>query len=159
VQVTEINFSHIELSAGAQKFIGTFLRFEFALKEDGFCPKRGDALVEWGRVITKLGPTFFETIRKSGKAETILQQPPKKQISLDHRLDWQSQGTPNNIHELFEAIRRVRNNLVHGGKSGDPENDPDNPGRSEILIREAQWIIEQAILYLDNVRSYFEGRY
>lgn len=47
--MVEINFERAKLPEGAVKFIATFLRFEFALKEDGFSPNAGDALVEWGR--------------------------------------------------------------------------------------------------------------
>ena len=63
------------------------------------------------------------------------------------------------VHELFAAVRRVRNNLVHGGKSGDPEYDPDDPCRNEKLIREAQWIIEEALHQMEDVKIHFEGQY
>jgi hypothetical protein len=77
---------------------------------------------------------------------------------LPHReLEWEPQEPPGNVDELFVAVRRVRNNLVHGGKSGDPEYDPDDPNRNEKLIREAQWIIEQALHQMDEVKSHFEG--
>ena len=66
----------------------------------------------------ELGCTFYTSIQESGKAATIMRRPPKKQVSRDHRLEWKPQDPPENVHELFEAIRRVRNNLVHGGKSG-----------------------------------------
>jgi hypothetical protein len=53
----------------------------------------------------------------------------------------------------------VRNNLVHGGKSGDPEYDPDDPCRNEKLIRQAQWIIEEALHQIEDVKIHFEGQY
>ncbi len=157
--MVEINFERAKLSEEAVKFIATFLRFEFALKEDGFSPNANDAQVDWGRVTQELGCTFYTSIQESGKAETIMRRPPKKQVSRDHRLEWKPQDPPENVHELFEAIRRVRNNLVHGGKSGDPEDDPDDPHRNENLIREAQWIVEQALHKMETVRIHFEGLY
>jgi hypothetical protein len=51
----------------------------------------------------------------------------------------------------------VRNNLLHGGKSGGPENDPKDLNRNEKLIREAQWIIEQALHQMGEVRNHFEA--
>jgi hypothetical protein len=45
--------------------------------------------------------------------------------------------------------------LLHGGKSGDPEGDE----RNRTLIAEAQWIVEEALRELPDVRAYFEGRY
>ena len=53
-------------------------------------------------------------------------------------------------------VRRVWNNLVHGGKSGDPE---PNRERKKKLIAESQWILEQALLRVENVRNSFEGYY
>ena len=156
--MTEIDLQHAVLTQEASTFLGIFLRFEFALKEYGYCPKYGDALVDWGRVTKNLGQTFFASIRESSRAATIVQRPPKKQISEDHRLTWKAQTPPTNVHELFEAVRRVRNNLVHGGKS-DPEFDPSDRQRNEKLVREAQWIVEQALHQLTEVKSYFEGRY
>ncbi len=154
-----INFDRATLSKDAVKFIATFLRFEFALKEDGFGPKEGKAFVEWGRVTKELGQPFYTSIDQSGKAETIMRRPPKKQVSREHALEWKPQDPPANVQELFEAVRRVRNNLVHGGKAGDPEYDPDDPGRNEKLIGEAQWIIEEALHQMEDVKIHFEGQY
>jgi len=155
--MAEISLARAKLSEEAAKFLGTFLRFEFALKESGFGPGSGEARVEWGCVTKELGEEFCRRIQESGKAETIMRCPPKKQVLRHKELGWEPQEPPRNVHELFEAIRRVRNNLVHGGKSGDPENDPNDPNRSEKLIREAQWIIEQALHDMGEVRNHFEG--
>ncbi len=157
--MVEINLGRAKLSEGAVKLIATFLRFEFALKECGFGPKDGDAQVEWGRVTKELGQPFYTSIDQSGKAETIMRRPPKKQVSREHALEWKPQDPPANVQELFEAVRRVRNNLVHGGKAGDPEYDPDDPSRNERLIREAQWIIEKALHKMEDVKIHFEGLY
>lgn len=154
-----IDFGKTTLSKPAVKLIATFLRFEFALKESGFGPETGDALVEWHRVGQALGQDFFEHVRASEKAATVVNQPPKKQVTHNHQLKWRTQNPPRNVHDLLLAVRRVRNNLFHGGKSGDPEYDAGNPSRSTTLIREAQWIVEQAILRIDEVKIHFEGKY
>lgn len=157
--MTNINFDRATLTDDAATLLATFLRFEFALKEYGFCPKNGDACVEWDRVAKKLGPNFYARIKNSGKANTIMQRPPLKQIARDHSLDWKECRPPANVCQLMLAVRRVRNNLVHGGKSGDPEDDRGNPHRNKNLIAEAQWVIEQALHELDDVKNLFEGRY
>jgi hypothetical protein len=157
--MSDIDFSHAQLSPHAITLLATFLRFEFALKEAGFGPENGDAQVEWGRVTKQLGAAFFARIKESGRADTLLHKPPKKQITRGHSLEWENKAPPETINDLLEAARRVRNNLVHGGKSGDPEYDPDDPHRNEKLIREAQWVVEQALYELHDVRAYFEGRY
>ena len=157
--MSDIDFSHAQLPPHATKLLATFLRFEFALKEAGFGPEYGDAQVEWGRVTKRLGAAFFTRIKESGRADALIRRPPKKQITRGHSLEWEHKDSPDTISDLFEAVRRVRNNLVHGGKSGDPDYDPDDPHRNEKLIREAQWVVEQALYELHDVRGYFEGRY
>jgi hypothetical protein len=95
--MVRISFERAKLPRNAVKFIGTFLRFEFALKERGFGKKEGDASIEWGRVTNELGTAFYESISKSGKAETLMKRPPKKQVSRNHKLDWMSQDPPKNV--------------------------------------------------------------
>jgi hypothetical protein len=157
--MSDISFDKARLAPHAVKFLATFLRFEFALKEACFGLENGDAQVDWGRVTIKLGVPFFLRIKESGRADTLMKKPPKKQIAHNYALEWEQKAPPKTIADLFEAVRRVRNNLVHGGKSGDPEYDADDPRRNENLIREAQWIVEQALHELPDVRGYFEGRY
>lgn len=157
--MTDISFGQAQLTPHAVKFLATFLRFEFALKEAGFGPENGDARVEWGRVTKQLGAGFFARVEESGKACTLMQKPPKKQTTRNYGLEWEQKTPPKTISDLLEAARRVRNNLVHGGKSGDPEYDADDLHRNENLIREAQWIVEQALHELPEVRGYFEGHY
>jgi AraC-like DNA-binding protein len=112
--MTDISFDHARLAPHAVKFLATFLRFEFALKEAGFGPENGDAQIEWGRVTKKLGVAFFLRIEESGKADTLMKKPPKKQITHNYALEWEQKAPPKTISDLFEAARRVRNNLVHG---------------------------------------------
>jgi hypothetical protein len=58
------------------------------------------------------------------------------------------------IVELLVAVRAVRNNVVHGGKSGHPDGE-----RNMTLVREAQWILEEALQVNERVRKAFEGYY
>jgi len=157
--MADIDFRKTALSKSEVKFISTFLRFEFALKESGFGPENGPAQVDWDRVANVLGQDFFRDIQESGLTKTILNRPPKKQVTRDHQLDWEDQDPPRNVCDLISGIRRVRNNLLHGGKSGDPESDSGNPTRSITLISEAQWVVEQALQRLGQVRVHFEGKY
>lgn len=157
--VGELNMDRVDLTEPDRRLIATFMRFEFALKEAGFCPQDGNALVEWGRVTKELGSTFYENVKQSGRAETLMSNPPKKQVSRERRLGWEDQDAPANVHELFEAVRRVRNNLLHGGKSGDTESGLSPASRKKALVSEAQWAVEQALHQMGKVKNYFEGRY
>jgi hypothetical protein len=157
--MTDIDFRRIDLPPYAIKFFATFLRFEFALKEAGYLFESGRAQVDWSQVARDLGQSFFVRVDELGIAHTILTRPPKEQLTAAHQLSWGDVEPPRNVQQLFEAVRRIRNNLVHGGKSGDPEHDPDNPHRSENLIREAQTVVEHVLLQLSDVRAHFEGHY
>jgi hypothetical protein len=54
---------------------------------------------------------------------------------------------------------RVRNNLLHGGKSGIADFDPADPDRHVNLVGEAQWFVEQALHEMPEVKARFEGSY
>lgn len=149
------------LPEGGVKFFLTFTRFEFALKDRRYLPAAdGDATANWDRFSGELGPQFFNEMRDSGRAPTLMGPlPPRKQICANGSLDWRDMPRVVNTRDLFVAIRRVRNNLVHGGKSGDPERDGNDPNRSRNLIAEAQWVLEQALENDDGLKAAFEGRY
>lgn len=157
-----INFDAAErLPQGGVKFFLTFTRFEFALKEQRYLTRAdGDAEASWNGFAGELGKQFLELVRASGSATTLTGPlPPRKQIALNNSLAWRDMDRVLDCQQLFEAIRRVRNNLVHGGKSGDPDQDAEDPNRNRNLIAEAQWVLEQALERNDRVRLAFEGRY
>ena len=152
-----INFNRTNLPKGSASFFATFARFEFALKDCKFLhvDKRGGVHADWDAFAGQLPGDFFVSIVNSGKAHTLISKPPKKQVVVGNSLDFSPQRRPVNAVELFIAVRRVRNNLFHGGKAGDPEGNQ----RNEALIAEAQWILEHALHAHDEVRYVFEGQY
>jgi hypothetical protein len=153
----EISFDKTDLPDGAARFFATFARFEFALKDQNFLSidSKGTVAADWDRFAAEMSADFFGSIVASRKADTLLNNPPKKQIIVAGALDFKRQTKPKNVVELFVAIRRMRNNLFHGGKSGDPEGKE----RNEQLIAESQWTLEQALHAHDDLRWSFEGRY
>ena len=109
-----IDFGKAKLSPDVARFIGTFLRFEFALKENHFATgDKGWAEVDWDRFAKEvLGNRFFGRVRTSGKATTILNKPPKKQIVREGTLDFDREPPkPRDVVELLRAVRRVRTML------------------------------------------------
>jgi hypothetical protein len=155
-----VDFGKAEiLPTGAERFFKTFSRFEFALKESGYLPEKGKAFADWHAFARDLGSAFFAEVRDSEKASTLLRSPPKTQVAVHKILEFKSTVRPNNTQELLEAVCRVRNNLFHGGKSGEPDADSSDPRRNEKLIAEAQWVLELALQHSDAVRYAFEGRY
>lgn len=148
------------LPDGAERFFKIFSRFEFALKESGFLPEKdGRALANWNAFAGALTMDFFDDVVRSGRADTLLHNPPKRQISRNRSLSFEPTEAPKNTQQLLEAICMVRNNLFHGGKSGDPDADYSDPHRNEKLIAESQWVLELALERHNDVRFAFEGRY
>ena len=45
--MADIDFRATTPPKGGVDFLLMFLRFEFALKENGFCPENGNAKVDW----------------------------------------------------------------------------------------------------------------
>jgi len=117
----------------AIRLFATFARFEFALKEAGFvrADRSGSALADWDR-FTNLPRTekIAAAIRHAAMAPELANRPPKRQVATGQSWEWQDVEAGDNANSLLRAIRRVRNNLFHGGKSG---SDP----RDDILCKEA----------------------
>jgi hypothetical protein len=155
-----IDFSKTrDLPKGALKFFRTFSRMEFALKTCGCLPQTGNASADWSAFAKRLdkAQNFFTEIRNSGKADTLLTEPARKQVSQSGILSFERGVQPRNTQQLLEGICRVRNNLFHGGKYGDP--DYSNRVRNERLVAEAQWVLEKALKRDDEVRWAFEDRH
>jgi hypothetical protein len=112
-----------EIDNAAFCFFKAFSSTEYALKAAGYLENKKDgeeAKADWDRFaidaegfIEKVSDDNFSIAR-----EFLLTRPPKKQIVKDGTVAWKdtpaSRGSPTK--DLFVYIRRVRNNLFHGGK-------------------------------------------
>lgn len=137
----------------ACEFFRIFSRFEFALKANGFVRSRNDAPeANWDDFANRLGSEFYTKIRNDNVAPTLLTSPPKAQDYTAGYLVWRDRSQPQNVQDLFGAVRRVRNNLFHGGKSGNPDSQ-----RDERLIAEVIAVLESALGTHAEVRQSFEG--
>lgn len=115
-------------------FFQIFMRFEYALKATPKFRIGNDTnvMANWDCYAANLGKSFFECDVLRNAASTILNHPPKKQCIKKGELDFKPVKAPSNVQEFFLAIRRIRNNLFHGGKSGPPDGQ-----RNDDLITEA----------------------
>lgn len=155
----EVNYSKIEEHPlGADRLFKVMMRLEFALKETGCCRATSNhyAEVDWDRFANeRLGASFFDAIKLAGNVNDLLQAPPKRQTVNDQGyLSWEQVGPVSNIQELIGSLRRVRNNLFHGGKSGDPDKD-----RNDALIGNALSVVDAILRHDHNLRMMFEGNY
>jgi len=134
------------------------MRLEFALKDTGYAVagRRQTAEVQWDRYANeKLGSEFWEKIKEATKVKALVQTPPKRQIvDQDGNLDWEEVGVVSCVQELVGALRRVRNNLFHGGKSGDPD-----ACRNARLYSASLYVIDKILKEDDIIRTSFTGKY
>src|SRR5689334_17856713 len=113
----------------ACEFLGVFARYEYALKAAGFAA--GDPVQPaWDTYAKSIDPVFSKISDKAfhQAVEYLLTKPPKKQVLRAGKLEWETTPFDNvpRAQKVLTMVRRVRNNLFHGGKffpteaGGDP---------------------------------------
>ncbi|WP_417458470.1 hypothetical protein [Kordiimonas sp.] len=147
------------------KFSVAFQRLEYALKEAGYHRPKSDqndaAEVDW--------PRFKKAANASGATASLpelhqlLMDPPMKQYSRDGALPWDAAelGGGGSTFEAIEAIKRMRNNLFHGGKGNEAAHAQE---RSDKLLQLGLAVIEKLITidpkvehaFWDTFDSHFE---
>lgn len=132
----------------AFQFFVFFSRFEYALKRAGFLQDKSDdalAMPAWDSFANCLGSKFFEELKASNSIETILSAPPSKQIVKDNKVSWRKVDKTASIQDLFGHIRRIRNNLFHGGKYPVPDGPQKELARNATLLSEATHVLDKAL--------------
>jgi hypothetical protein len=130
-------------------FLGVFARFEYALKAAEFL--QGDdnnAEPDWSSFARSIAEPFTaaQEAELSHAVAYLLDQPPRKQVILDGRLEWRAAPPDNNLsraEQVFLMVRRVRNNLFHGGKFLPPEGN--NHDRDQLLVHHALAVLQACI--------------
>lgn len=141
----------------ANKLFRVFARFEFALKMAGFADDhRGKVEVSWDRFANSppIGRQFWAFVRDRNLCPTILASPPRAEKIEQGQYGFEEEARrPASAQDLFGAVRRVRNNLFHGGKYFD-----DDQQRSRLLVKETIAILLTAAEQHPDINFYFEGR-
>jgi hypothetical protein len=136
------------------EFFAVFSRFEYALKRCRFLRDKGYAEADWDKFSNGLGESFLQEVRECGKANTLLDKPPKKQIvGGGCSIEWKQMKPIADVRSLFRAIRRVRHNLFHGGKY--PSGPEVDVSRDSTLLSEAIWVLRRALERCQNVNHAF----
>lgn len=142
-QMIALATAHLQDGARVLQFLTVFARFEFALKFSGFLEDGADgkeaepnwqlfsedAALKAAFGVEALPPEVIEAVR------TLTESPPLKQVIQGGRLNWKetpAQGDAHGPLNLLLLVRRVRNNLFHGGKF--PMKPLDHPERNSQLI-------------------------
>lgn len=149
-------------------FFLTFARFEFALKSAGFFqrPRRADpadpqdAHPDWDCFATSVRQTLESdtTAEFREASDYLLMNPPHREVVVDGRLAWDTKPPPPHLpfaDRVLLAVRRVRNNLFHGGKFG-VVHDAD-PSRNAQVIRTSAIVLHACLRAFHDVREQFES--
>ena len=128
-----------------------FSRFEYSLKRLNYLTKSEEAKPDWDRYCRDnpnlLDGDLEEHVKNALKY--LKNAPPKKQVVKNNGLDWEDDNYTGkyDLCRILTLLRRIRNNLFHGGKfPGGPKNDIS---RDRKLL-ESGLIIMQACLDRDN---------
>ena len=141
------------------RFFLAFSRFEYALKRAGFLRKEKipKAEADWDRFSQENNAAFerlFKSQRLQSACDFYDKNPPKKQIYKDGTLDWGEapQQNPTYLLNLLRMVRRVRNNLFHGGKFSSLITEP---ARDRNLIKNSLTILKDCLPLNPLVNSFF----
>ncbi|HIH7261279.1 hypothetical protein ACM7T9_00240 [Pseudomonas aeruginosa] len=135
---------HEHLDHLAFRFFKIFAQFEYALKAMGYGrASRNDAAeADWDRFSNEVGVVLLgeQDANIAGAVEYLFQNPPKRQVWVNGMAEWREVGNDERSPQtLFAHIRRVRNNLYHGGKFNDRWLAPD---RSIELISNSLLLLD-----------------
>jgi len=136
----------------AFRFFKLFARFEATLKErDFYRVESGKIVVDWDRFANEIaGPNFLADLgNNANSAIYILNEPPKKQgPNAQNRIVWLDVSADDqSVQALFGHIRRMRNNLYHGGKFNGTWFDPE---RNEMLLGHGLVVLEHYSTWLEH---------
>lgn len=136
-----------ELDQLAFRFFKVFAQCEYALKAMGYgrAAHADAAEADWDRFANEVGVLLVrDESQDIVAARTYLfEQPPKRQVWANGSVAWAD--VPNHERSaqiLFAHIRRVRNNLYHGGKFNGRWIAPD---RSAELISKSLLLLEKLV--------------
>jgi hypothetical protein len=140
------------------RFFIIFSRFEYALKRAEFVT--ASAQPGWDQFAKAHRKDFAPDKTTSLKAacEYFESSPPRKQICDSKKLSWSPQIKRTNeprLAWLLCMVRRVRNNLFHGGKY--PIAYDGEPSRNRLLLRHAITVLDACLALDASVESHFRS--
>ncbi len=149
---------HRQLDDLANRLFYVFSRTEYALKAAGYNNGDGPAEGNWqrfalaveGLIANPTSPELREAI------DFILNAPPRKQMIVGGNIQWAllEPNTNSSADKLLQYVRRIRNNLFHGGKFKGHWFEPE---RSEPLLRHSLVILSAVVEAAPEVREAYDG--
>lgn len=174
--------SHIDLRIGASEmgvlgatgsdcdlnllwvqFFRVFSRFEYSLKRSKYAKSNHNTVeVDWEKFANTYKQKYSDARKEESEIDAIKyfkENPPKKQILEKGVLSWEQTKSnfesSNELGEILVLIRRVRNNLFHGGKY--PVSPIPESARDDVLLKNSITIIRMVVKYDSSCNEYFKG--
>lgn len=145
----------------ALEFLRTFARCEYALKATpGFClgVEGGNAKANWDEFSNSVANALDANQNIEDHVRRLLLiEPPMRQVVRGGVARFESVpwGTSNSGSRMMESVRRVRNNLFHGGK----ESGERARGHDQSLVEAALSVLRVAVLCLPEIARHFREDY
>jgi len=148
---------HVEnLEKLAIELFKKFARMEYALKAAGFHNGEGRAEPNWDKFACTIQGQLEHDSVIAEAVKYMKEQPPKKQVVRDGLLEWEvAKPSASETHELLLCVRRVRNNLFHGGKFNGHWFAPE---RSETLLRNSLSILDACLRLSSELNEAFHSQ-
>jgi hypothetical protein len=150
------------------EFFLTFARFEFALKHAGFFQRPRiidpadppDARPDWDcfAASIRLALAQDKTSEFVEAYQYLLDHPPAREVLLNGSLMWEEKAPSVHLpiaDRVLQCVRRVRNNLFHGGKFNSVQ-DAD-PGRNDRLLRCSMAVLRACLRGSASVDTAFQA--
>lgn len=144
-----------ELDQFAIQLFQKFARIEYALKAAKFHNGDGLAMPNWDKFASSVSGVLENDPAIAAAIKYMIEKPPKKQVIRDQLLEWE-RPTPNasKTHEILLCVRRVRNNLFHGGKFNGHWFEPE---RSKELLSHSLSILDACLRASPDLEEAFEN--
>lgn len=128
-----MNWDDPKLHKLAGEFFRLFSRFEYALKANGYLrTDKKNAEADWTTFATEIDRAFEQLTDSDLKNAVyfLLNEPPQKQVNNNGQVDCKTipPDSKNQTDLLLIYIRRIRNNLFHGGKFNGRWFEPQRSG-------------------------------
>ena len=143
-------------------FFFVFSRIEYALNRARFTThQNGKAQPAWDDFADKLdevGCRLDASPELKAAIKYLRSKPPKKQTVKNGNLSWKllEQQNETETQWLLLLVRRVRNNLFHGGKfPEDSGGEVEEPGRDRELMKNTLIVLNACLECHSEVKAWF----
>ena len=143
------------------EFFLKFSRFEFALKLSGHALGSVNRVkADWDGFAAEIRDEFDRARSKelTHACNFYMDNPPNKQVLANGSLAWSTDlpvGPDRETELLIGLVRRVRNNLFHGGKYNAELHE--ETARQEQLLKGGILILEECLTVSPPVRRAYNG--